>query len=674
METVLRVAPLSSYLSALGLLKVIQQQLDAEVQGFWRQGRFQLVSSHSPAGLAEFLAHHYRPCPCITPWNKSKGGGKGYLDGEVPAAVAQLQGERFAELRRIAALAAQVMPPYVRSGRVEIEQKFQAIEALDRQADSDAFSAWLAICAVLTTDSKDNPIIRFPALLGGSGGYLAADFGTQFVNSLAAAQAEHFLAAIVGSTAIGLQESSGNTLIYNPAGRGDGQQGYKVATRDTLAARANPADLILAAEGMTFFQGYATTTHQDEEGRGATRQASFTLAVMHNSSLHPSSSWLENKGQRSEELWCPLWDEPCQYDAVRQALDRVAMLPLPNQLQTGTDFALFASRLGRQQNLSGFARYCFPARIGQGTKIPSLVEVFPLGETRDDRSDALAHVAAFTSILRRRSKDPSVPSSQRHSAESVVAQVEALSGGGGSFGALLRDLVAWRRQEELRSPDDQLHRFGFGRPELPPQWFQLLQSELDGPEWRLALSLGTGQLPETLQKHKATTSKDRGNDSASKPQSPGPDLHRVASGCPYASLVDVMLFLEGRLEASLVEELALGVTWIERSGLPRLPEPEQSLPWLPPDYLAGLLLNQWSFPAHSPAFKDRERWREMLLAGRPAEAMAIALQRLRLAEVIAWPWPAITHSDPQRLAQAVAVPIHRLTLQRLRQQELQRWH
>lgn len=627
METALRLSPLASYLSALGLLKVIGQQLDAAAQGYWRQGHFHLITRHSPEVIADFFANDYRPSPCLTPWNKIKGGGKGYLDGEVPAAVAQLQGERFAELQRIAAVAARVMPPFVRAGRVEKEEKIQAFAALDRQAQSDAFSAWLSICAVLTTVAKGDTIARYPALLGGTAGYLATDFGAQYVNALANAKAEHFLATIDGSTSKALQLASGNTLIYDPPGRGDSQQGYQVAVSEIQTTRANPADLILAAEGMTFFEGYATTAQQDEEGQGGIRQASFTLAVVHHSSLHPSSSWLENKGQLSEELWCPIWDEPCHYDDVRQALKRVAMLPLPRQLQTGTDFALFATKLGRQQGLSGFARYCFPARIGQGTKIPSLVEVFPLGDAREDRSDVLAELAQFSSTLRWRTRDATVPSSHRHAAERVVAEVEALAGGGGSFGTLLRTLVAWRRQEELQHPEKQLKRFSFGRRELPPQWFQLLEQELQGPEWRVAMSL--------------------------------------ASECSFASLRDVLLLLEGRLDAEMVEELRLGIGWIDHSGVPPIPSPEEALPWCPPDYLTGLLLYQWEFEAHNPALNDRERWRELLLAGRAEEAMAVALHRLRVAEVIHWPWPTITHCDPQRLLQAVAVPIHPLTLRRL---------
>jgi CRISPR-associated protein Csx17 len=79
-------------------------------------------------------------------------------------------------------------------------------------------------------------------------------------------------------------------------------------------------------------------------------------AVSHNASGHASNSWLENDGQPAEELWCPLWEEPVTFQELRDELARVALLPLPRQLRTGTDFALFASQLGRRHGLSGFAR------------------------------------------------------------------------------------------------------------------------------------------------------------------------------------------------------------------------------------------------------------------------------------------------------------------------------
>jgi CRISPR-associated protein Csx17 len=665
METHLTNTPLSSYLSALGLLKIASTQLPGSgAAGSWRQGRFQLELFLSASELSEFMANRYQPSPCLTPWNKPKSGGPGFLEGQVPAAIEALSDPRFEELRRVADTAARVMPQFVEGGKVKGDAKRLAFEALSREADSDAFAAWLQICAVTGVDAKGKPYVRYPALLGGTAGFLAADFGDQFVASLAAAKAEHFEAAIFGSSARNVLLKAGNSLIYDPAGRGDGQQGYRVASTDVQTTTANPAELILLAEGMAFFQGYATTVQQEGQEGGGARQASFTLAVAHNASGHASNSWLENDGQPAEELWCPLWEEPVTFQELRDELARVALLPLPRQLRTGTDFALFASQLGRRHGLSGFARYCFPPRVGQGTKIPSLIEVFPLHDDQEDRSDALAGVAGFASTLRWRAADRSIPTSYRNSAERVVAELEALSGGGGSFTVLLRLLVAWRRQEDLKPEDDRLQRFRWGRRELPPQWFGLLERELDGPEWRLALALGTGQVLPTHLRRPTRSSGSKPNDKTTREQRQNQRLTPLATGRPYAGLADVTLLLEGRVNDELVDDLALGVAWIERRGLPKLPPPETQLPWLPPDYLAGLLLNQWHFDAHSPVDGDRARWRELLLTGRPEEAMEVALHRLRVTEVVSWPWPAIAASDPERLLRAVAVPVHPRTLGR----------
>jgi CRISPR-associated protein Csx17 len=631
METHLTTSPLSSYLSALGLLKVVSTQLSGDIPatGHWQRGRFHLELPITASELSEFLASSYRPSPCLTPWNKSKGGGPSFLDGQVPAAIQALSNPRFEELRRVATVAAQVMPQFVEGGEVKGEGKRLALECLSREAHSDAFTAWLQVCAVSGVDPKGKPYLRFPALLGKKGGYMAADFGSQFVAALSTAGIKHFDAAILGSSTPNVLEKAGNTLIYDPARRGDGQQGYRVATSDVQPTTANPADLILLAEGIAFFQGHASTLQQNAQQQGGASQAGFTLAVAHNSSGHASSCWLENEGKPAEELWCPLWEEPVSFQELRDELARVALLPLPRQLNTGTDFALFASQLGRRHGLSGFARYYFPPRAGNKKNpdlLPSLIEIFPLHDGQEDRSDALATVAGFASTLRRRSADRSIPTSYRNSAERVLAELEVLSGGGGSFTNLLRHLVAWRQQEQLKPENDRLRRFGFGRLELPPQWFDLLERELDGPEWRLALALATGS--------------------------------------PYASLADIGLLLNDRIDPALLQDLKAGIPWIDRSGLPPLPAPENTLPWLPPDYLAGLLLNQWHFNAATPSKGDRDRWRELLLAHRPEEAMEVALHRLRVAEIVNWPWPAIAACDPLRLLWAVEVPVHPTTLGR----------
>ncbi len=664
MKTALSVAPLSSYLAAIGLLKIIGEQMDPEAVGFWESGRFILDTHLSIEDLSAFLVNEYEPSPLITPWNKDCG----FFEGKPHAEFQKLEAPRFAELQRIVHLAINLVPQFVKNGSLEKEAKIELFEALDRAGDSDAWSAWLGTCGVTFRDEKGGKAIRFPALLGGTGGAFGkAVFGRKFIKALQMASADHFKAAILGSYQSDLLVKDVDSIIYDPANRSDGQQGYDVATRDTQESRSsrfNPAYLILLAEGMALFEGFAMTTAFDGETSDGDQQAGFTLAVQHNSSGYASSSWLEDKGNQSEELWCPLWDQPCHYSDVRDALRRITLLPLPRQFRTGTDFALFASRLGRRLNLSGFARYAFPARVGKGTKIPSLIEVFTIGEKQDDRSDALARVVQFASRLRNHAKNKGVPASYRQAAERLVAEVEVVAGGSGSYTELLKRLIVWRRQEDIsqqnpKRSDKQAfairQSFEFCAPVLPAQWFDLLANELEGPEWRLALALGTGKaqrLKSNRLREKENARKDKFGES-------------LAQGRPYASLVDVLLLLEGRLDAKWVDELALGIAWIERRKLPKLPIAEDSIPWLPADYLVGLLLHQWQFQKHVPVKGDRDRWRQLLLANRPEEAMAVGMQRLQTAEVMKCRWPVIAASNPKRLLEAVEVRIHPITIKRL---------
>ena len=46
--------------------------------------------------------------------------------------------------------------------------------------------------------------------------------------------------------------------------------------------------------------------------------------------------------------------------------------------------------------------------------------------------------------------------------------------------------------------------------------------------------------------------------------------------------------------------------------------------------------------------------------------MEVALHRLRVTDVVSWPWPAIAASDPGRLLRAVEVPVNPRTLGRAR--------
>ncbi len=62
------------YLKALGVLRLMSEQKDAEACGFWRDGVFVLETTLDRHGLVKFFLEQYSPTPLLAPWN----GGSGF--------------------------------------------------------------------------------------------------------------------------------------------------------------------------------------------------------------------------------------------------------------------------------------------------------------------------------------------------------------------------------------------------------------------------------------------------------------------------------------------------------------------------------------------------------------------------------------------------------------------
>jgi CRISPR-associated protein Csx17 len=53
--------PLAGYLKALGILRLVAEQKEAEVRGFWRDETFGLATALTADELVAFLLHEYAP-------------------------------------------------------------------------------------------------------------------------------------------------------------------------------------------------------------------------------------------------------------------------------------------------------------------------------------------------------------------------------------------------------------------------------------------------------------------------------------------------------------------------------------------------------------------------------------------------------------------------------------
>lgn len=66
-------APLANYLKALGILRLVGEQADAQARGWWDGERFCLLSKLSKEELEAFFLEKYEPTPLLSPWNKGCG-------------------------------------------------------------------------------------------------------------------------------------------------------------------------------------------------------------------------------------------------------------------------------------------------------------------------------------------------------------------------------------------------------------------------------------------------------------------------------------------------------------------------------------------------------------------------------------------------------------------------
>jgi CRISPR-associated protein Csx17 len=64
---------LATYLAALGIFRLLAEQKDECVRGFWRDEHFVLVTELEWDSIEQFFLQDYRPTPILAPWNMESG-------------------------------------------------------------------------------------------------------------------------------------------------------------------------------------------------------------------------------------------------------------------------------------------------------------------------------------------------------------------------------------------------------------------------------------------------------------------------------------------------------------------------------------------------------------------------------------------------------------------------
>lgn len=350
-----RPEPLGSYLKALGVLRLVGEQIDDQVTGRWHGDGFVLSGPLDPDGLVAFLVDDYLPTPLVAPWNGGSGfGPKDKQEGI--AAIEASETQRLGGYRRAIALARSLRggPDWEAASKEEQVQRCRAVLP-------DEAVAWIDATVVLTNDS---PV--FPPLLGTGGNDGRLEFSNNFMQRLVETLD---LQAGWGTTGRdtsaawlrgALMAEAGARLVAKvPVGQFDPAAAGGVNSSPTGSAQSlvNPWDYILLLEGALLFASGAAR-RLGARGRGS---AAMPFMVGASPTGYPTGAPGEvTRG----EFWAPLWSRPATLAEVVRLLGEGRAAWRRSQASTGLDVARATASLGVDRGIDSFVRHAFAQRLG----------------------------------------------------------------------------------------------------------------------------------------------------------------------------------------------------------------------------------------------------------------------------------------------------------------------
>ena len=363
--------PLSAYLKALGVMRLIQSAssnvsghaADAGVRGRWEHARLVLDTTLDRESIEQFFLYDYCPSPIIAPWN----GGSGFYAKDNKSGIGPLMesevAERFSAIRDSIYKASELIKDQGLKERPTGQDKAELVSLLRRSLSDHAID-WLDAALALSAGQ-----ISFPQLLGTGGNDGRLDFTNNYMQRLVSRrpsglfdaktgeptpESKRFLrAALFGEAVPGLKsEVMGQ---YSPGTAGpNGGTGF---SGDPVS---NPWDFVLTLEGAVMFGGSVARRHQGLKESGA----SFPFTVRTTGAGSGGLSGTDEQNARAE-FWAPLWERPASCDELRGLLREGRAILNRKTARDGLEFARAASSLGISRGITGFERYAFVMRAGK---------------------------------------------------------------------------------------------------------------------------------------------------------------------------------------------------------------------------------------------------------------------------------------------------------------------
>lgn len=418
---------LATYLAALGLLRLLSEQKDMNVRGFWRNEHFVLVSELNWDAIERFFLEDYAPTPILAPWS----GGGGFLDnadeegdtatddklddddliGQFTASAAS----RFEAVRSAIAEAQRVIPPTLPLARGERDRLTARLRDVNRTikqlpVDSDELKSAVEEQRELVTQ-RDAARKRVEEVKND----VKATLLSQTKRAWLGSARDWFDAAVI------LGEAGDPSYSFHlGTGGNEGNQDYTAGFQRNLIllfdlqlgtpkpdARVR-LDAVLFGRAMRvlvaqtvgqFFPGRAGGTNMGAgfESDAGINPWEFVLMLEGAVALVAGMSrrggiekvrarvsspfWVEgasagfgsasfrekSKGPPRGEQWLPLWSQPLRYDELVELIREGRAQVGRRQTTRATDLVRAAARLGLARGINSLQRFAYLQRNGDST-------------------------------------------------------------------------------------------------------------------------------------------------------------------------------------------------------------------------------------------------------------------------------------------------------------------
>lgn len=508
--------PLAHYLKALGILRLVAEQVDPEARGWWDGDHFCLATKLTRDKLEGFFLDDYQPTPLVSPWNK--GSGFFTENDSGLSAIQNTRSLRFSAFRSGISASRERLEEIaeadkkIRAIKEETKRRDMSVEERNQVRNSESYKSrlreaekrfkqlkkdlvpsfrlnwrgqhreWMDAAMVLGDDGT----LKYPALLGTGGNDGNLDFTNNFMKLLSKifdleshngqprSAAPTWVRGSLWHAAIRGNLSGQSVGQYLP-GMAGGANNANGPDSDSLV---NPLDFVMMLEGAITFRSSASRRFESlESSRVAT-----PFVVNACGAAYPSAS-ADDEGARGEQ-WMPLWSQPSTYRELRQLLAEGRAQIGAKVVREPLDLARAVKRLGVARGIRSFQRYGYIERNGQSNLAVPLGR-FDVANRASEHLTCIDDLDSWLRRLRGKARDKNAPARLRQVEKRLVEALFTVTA------------------EHSQSPDrwqgvlfqlteaEAIMRQGTGYeaqliPPLRPEW--VVASNDGTPEFRLALA------------------------------------------------------------------------------------------------------------------------------------------------------------------------------------------